>query len=232
MKKRLFVSLALALAVMFGYAMQASACHIVDASITATCVKDGGQISIDYEIMASTYPAGQNVNYELTITGPSGVETEIGTFLADTGPNSGSVSVAGCGTYSITGYVEWPTHDTWNLTPVTVVCTCDMGEGCTPGYWKTKEHQDEWKFTGYHQGNDFDATFGIDLFDPDITLFQAVWAKGGGVNKLARHGTAALLSAAHPGVDYPLTVDEVIAAVKAGDADTLAAANELGCPID
>lgn len=230
MKKMFMISLSVVAVVMFGYSMQVSACHIVDASITATCVKDGVQTSIDYEIMASTYPAGATVEYALTITGPSGVITENGTFLADTGPIPGSVFVAGCGTYSISGYVEWPTHDTWNLTPVTVECTCDMGEGCTPGYWKTKQHQDEWAV--YDQVNDFDTTFGTDLFDPDITLFQAVWAKGGGVNKLARHGTAALLSAAHPDVGYPLTVAEVIEAVQAGDADTLAAANELGCPID
>ncbi len=61
---------------------------------------------------------------------------------------------------------------------------------------------------------------------------QAVNAKGGGVKKLARHGTAALLSAAHPDVAYPMSVAEVIAAVQAGDAGTLAANNELGCPIN
>nr|NIQ99725.1 hypothetical protein [Gemmatimonadales bacterium] len=69
-------------------------------------------------------------------------------------------------------------------------------------------------------------------FDPDITLGQAIDAKGGGVKKIARHGTAALLSALHPGVAYPFTADEVIAAVQAGDVDALAKANELGCPLD
>lgn len=113
--------------------------------------------------------------------------------------------------------------------------TCEIpdgGEGCTPGYWKTKAHQDEWENTGYDQGDNFDLIFGTNLFDPDFTLFHAVWAKGGGDNKLARHGTAALLSAAHPDVNYPLTVAEVITAVQAGEADILADANELGCPID
>jgi hypothetical protein len=104
------------------------------------------------------------------------------------------------------------------------------GEGCTPGYWKN--HLEAWPATGFTTGADFDATFGVDYFDPDITLLQAVNLGGGGYNALARHGTAALLSAAHPDVDYPYTVAEVIALVQAGDKDALEAANELGCPLD
>ncbi len=102
-------------------------------------------------------------------------------------------------------------------------------EGCTPGFWKN--HLSAWAATPYDPGDDFDTTFGVDLFDPDITLEQAVNLGGGGVNKLARHGVAALLSAAHPGVDYPFTVAQVIALVQAGDADALEEANELGCPL-
>ncbi len=51
------------------------------------------------------------------------------------------------------------------------------------------------------------------------------------MNKLARHGTGALLSAAHPDVAYPISVAQVIAAVQAGNADMLAGFNELGCEI-
>jgi hypothetical protein len=105
----------------------------------------------------------------------------------------------------------------------------DCHKGCTPGFWKN--HLDAWP-TGYSPDDDFDATFGVDLFDPDITLEEAVNAKGGKENKLARHGTAALLDAAHPHVDYPYSMAEVIAAVQAGDADTLVAANEGFCPLD
>jgi hypothetical protein len=61
---------------------------------------------------------------------------------------------------------------------------------------------------------------------------QAVNLGGGGVERLARHGVAALLSAAHPDVNYPYTVEQVIALVQAGDADALAAANELFCPLN
>lgn len=108
-------------------------------------------------------------------------------------------------------------------------CAPPSGEGCTPGYWKN--HLEDWPPTGYSPADDFDTVFGVDLFSPDITLNEAVRARGGGVKKLARHGTAALLSAAHPDVDYPFTVAEVIALVQSGDVDPLVAANELGCEI-
>jgi thrombospondin type 3 repeat protein len=109
-------------------------------------------------------------------------------------------------------------------------CDQPSGEGCTPGYWKN--HLSSWAATGYSPSADFDATFGVNLFSPNITLRTAINLGGGGVNKLARHGTAALLSAAHPGVNYPYTVAQVIAAVQAGDSDTLAAFNELGCSLN
>jgi len=104
------------------------------------------------------------------------------------------------------------------------------GEGCTPGYWKN--HHDSWPPTGYSPGMDFDTTFGVNYFNPDITLGQAIALGGGHVKRLARHGTAALLSAAHSGVNYPYSPAEVILKVQAGDADSLAAANELGCSLN
>jgi len=103
------------------------------------------------------------------------------------------------------------------------------GEGCTPGYWKN--HLEDWPPTGYSPADDFDSVFGVDMFSPDITLGEAINAKGGGVKKLARHGTAGLLSAAHLDVDYPYSVAEAIALVQAGMADALVEANELGCSI-
>ena len=47
------------------------------------------------------------------------------------------------------------------------------------------------------------------------------------MKKVARHGTAALLNASHPEVNYPLTPAEVIAAVQAQDVDDLVVNNEL-----
>lgn len=118
----------------------------------------------------------------------------------------------------------------WSDCPPTPTPTPLVRQGCTPGFWKN--HLSAWGPTGFSPSDDFDTTFGVDLFDPDITLEQALNLGGGGVGKLARHGTAALLSALHPDVAYPLTVAQVIAAVQAGDVDLLVAFNELGCPIN
>lgn len=102
-------------------------------------------------------------------------------------------------------------------------------EGCTPGYWRN--HGEDWPPTGYSWGDDFDAVFGVNYFTPNITLGQAIWMGGGGLNVVARHGTAALLSAAHPDVNYPYTVAQVIAYVQSGNVGALITANELGCSI-
>lgn len=112
--------------------------------------------------------------------------------------------------------------------------TGEIDQGCTPGYWKN--HASEWP-TGddeqplYAPGDDFDTTFGVNLFDPDLSLADALNQGGGGVNALGRHAVAALLSAAHPDVNYPLDVGGVLAAVGAGNKDLLEGYNELGCPI-
>lgn len=108
-------------------------------------------------------------------------------------------------------------------------------EGCTPGFWKN--HVEDWPPTGFAPGSDFDSTFGVDLFDPNLTLLQAAGQGGGGVNALGRHAVAALLNAAHPDVDSPLTTAQVIAAVQSAAAsgdfettkDMLEDNNELGC---
>jgi hypothetical protein len=106
-------------------------------------------------------------------------------------------------------------------------------DGCTPGYWKTKPYDAVWGPTGYHWDESFNDVFGCDLFDDDVTLLDAMWQGGGGIYRLGRHGVAALLNAAHPDVDYPYSVAEVIDLVcDDGDASTLADANEAGCPID
>jgi cysteine-rich repeat protein len=112
-------------------------------------------------------------------------------------------------------------------------CTVeDEGDGCTPGYWKN--HLSSWAPTGLSPADDFDTTFGVDFFDPDITLEEAVNLKGGGIRKIARHGTAALLNALHPDVNYPLSASEVIAAVQATDLGGIVDFNELSdtCPAE
>ena len=113
------------------------------------------------------------------------------------------------------------------------------GEGCTPGYWKN--HLDSWQ--GFSPTASFDAVFGLGspgMFNPDLTLLQALENGGGKFEKLGRHATAALLNAASSGVDFGQTTTQVINAVKAAFAaknseplaTNLANANERGCPLN
>jgi hypothetical protein len=112
---------------------------------------------------------------------------------------------------------------------------CKWG-GCSHGFWKTHGGAWTWAPTGYHPTDDFDATFKCDAFAPDVTLMQALWFRGGNLKTLAREAVAALLNAAHPAVNYPLTVEAVIEkvqdAIESGDYGAakreFAAYNNLG----
>jgi hypothetical protein len=106
--------------------------------------------------------------------------------------------------------------------------------GCTPGFWKN--HTSLWP-APYVTSTDFDATFGVNAFNPDLSLLQALNLGGGGLKKLARHGVAALLNATSG--DYPQDAATVIAAVAAainsGTYEPLATQldtwNNLGCTV-
>lgn len=120
---------------------------------------------------------------------------------------------------------------------IQVKWTCDVptetpppgDQGCTPGYWKN--HYSSWQPTGYFRTDFFNSVFGVEYFDEGYTLWDAIWQGGGHVRRIARHGTAGLLNAAHPDVNYPYSVDEVIQFVRTKNGDALEAANELGCPL-
>lgn len=116
--------------------------------------------------------------------------------------------------------------------------SCEGTQGCTLGYWKN--HLAAWGATGYAPNMDFDTIFGVNAFNPNRTLLQALQSGGGGMNNLGRQGVAALLSASHAGVDYPLTPNEVIDAVRTAvltgtvgaTATQLDNLNNLGCPLN
>jgi hypothetical protein len=109
------------------------------------------------------------------------------------------------------------------------------GGGCTPGFWRQEQHFQYW--TGYSPSDSFASTFGVTRAG---TLLENVWARGGGVNALARHAVAALLNASSPEVDYDRTPAEIIALVQdafaTGDfeavKDLLEGFNEQGCTVD
>ena len=117
------------------------------------------------------------------------------------------------------------------------------GEGCTPGYWKQKQHFDSYP-AGYSPDMSFNAALGLPgtaLFADSFTLLDALGLGGGGKNALARHAAAAILTAASGGVDYDLSVADVQAAVLAAYNDAslieakknlLANFNEQGCPLN
>lgn len=124
-------------------------------------------------------------------------------------------------------------------TIVTPACTPPPAiHGCTPGYWKQKHHFDSW--VGYTSTQDYDAVFGVNLFNPNKTLVDALSTGGGKAFRLGRHSVAALLSARHPDVQYGMTADEVIALVRQAVAsgnydaasDRFEKLNERGCPLN
>jgi hypothetical protein len=111
------------------------------------------------------------------------------------------------------------------------------GEGCTPGYWKVKQHHDSW--VDYTSSDSFETIFQVEIGD-DITLLQALkirdpWGEGA----LKRHAVAALLNASSS-VDYLYTEAEVIEWVRMaytnGDfelhKDHLEMENQRMCPLD
>lgn len=115
-----------------------------------------------------------------------------------------------------------------------------VGEGCTPGYWKQRQHFDSWP-AAYLPSTQFSAVF-ANAF-PGKTLLQVLNLGGGGLDALGRHTVAALLNAASSGVDYDLSVAEVISAFNTAYASGSASAitsqkdlldmlNNLGCPLN
>jgi hypothetical protein len=142
----------------------------------------------------------------------------------------------------------------WETTPPPSTAppptTAPRGEGCTPGYWKQPQHFDSWTPTGFTTGQTLESVFDVpdSLGMDNVTLVAALEGGGGpgltgAARILFRAAVAALLNSAHPGVDYPLTTAQVIAAVNAalasGDRDTMLSLagtldtnNNLGCPLN
>lgn len=111
-----------------------------------------------------------------------------------------------------------------------------MGEGCTPGFWKNdggKFGWNNWKPTGYMPGDDFNTVFGVSYLPAGSTLLDSLDpTNNNGYGNVIWHGTAALLNAASPNVNYAWTEAEVIAFVQAGDGYPLVYANEMtDCPL-
>jgi len=113
------------------------------------------------------------------------------------------------------------------------------GEGCTPGYWKAKQHYDSWP-DPYTPDSNFLAVFGA---GPDISFKDALKVRDPrGEGALIRHAVAALLNAASGYVEYEFSETDVIKwvqdAYEAGTyeeyekaKDHLEMENERMCPL-
>jgi hypothetical protein len=121
--------------------------------------------------------------------------------------------------------------------------------GCTPGYWKN--HTDSWAGTGYSPNQSTGSVFaGASAFPTLASQSLLTSLQGGGgpgtlgaAKILLRAAVAALLNAAHSGVDYPRTTAEILADVNAALtsnnrdamlalASELDSDNNLGCPLN
>ncbi|UCC85560.1 MAG: hypothetical protein JSV81_11890 [Anaerolineales bacterium] len=161
---------------------------------------------------------------------------EAGTYLiTETVPSAYAPLAASPDSVLFTDIVVDDSHQNWVMRTVQNV---PANEGCTPGYWRN--HLSQW---GLDPNASFYATFdvsysGTSPLPESLTLGQAVSLGGGGFEKLARHGTAALLSA-QAGIYYPYTYSEVLGMIQSGlaggaepEATQLADANNLGCPLN
>jgi hypothetical protein len=153
-----------------------------------------------------------------------------------------------CGTFTFDNTASFETNDTAatgsDSETVTVTVLCPT-EGCTPGFWKN--HTDVW--VTYTPGTLVGSVFTVPAALSDLaddTFLTALSYPGGtgdagAAQILLRAGVAALLNAASPSVDYPLTTAQVIALVNAALAgsssdmltlaSTLDGYNNLGCPL-
>jgi hypothetical protein len=126
-----------------------------------------------------------------------------------------------------------------------------IAQGCTPGYWKVKQHWNSWVPTGYTPKQTLESVFDVpdSLGYDNKTLVQALGFLGGTSVKgaaqiLLRAGVAALLNSSHPHVmNYPHSQSGVISAVNTALASNnratmLALATQLdndnnrGCPLN
>ncbi|MGI9181573.1 MAG: hypothetical protein ACR2H9_13850 [Longimicrobiaceae bacterium] len=112
-------------------------------------------------------------------------------------------------------------------------------QGCVPEQWRRISNP--WAAAGIDPNASFDSYFGVDFFDPDVTLQQALqMGASPELHYLARHAVAAALNAQHSGVKFPLTLAQIRHIVQQAYsgartvndvAQLLDRANQLGCPL-
>lgn len=180
------------------------------------------------EVSVSLIPSSSYALARIAIWYSNDLETDI----VLTGTNTATVSVG-----PTTGAAIWFKLDGVDTPPPPPP---PGGEGCTPGYWKQKQHFDSWP-APYTPNTQFSSVF-ADAF-PGMTLLQVVSQGGGGIKALGRHAVAALLNSASDGVNYDLSTAAVISgfnsAFASGNAETIETQhilfmqnNEDGCRLN
>lgn len=129
-----------------------------------------------------------------------------------------------CGDYVIDNTATVMATDTgvtdFSSASVNVHVPCVVAEGCTPGFWKnnlSKHGASQWPIDPNSV-----SPFG------GMTFAQAIQQTG--KNVIYAHAAAAYLNALTLS-GFPYSTDDVVALFNAGDLTSLAAANELGCPL-
>ncbi|MDH3278229.1 MAG: hypothetical protein OEM21_09050 [Nitrosopumilus sp.] len=115
-------------------------------------------------------------------------------------------------------------------------------EGCSPSYWESVgalDQNENWP-VGYLPDDKFSSPAYFNKLiaissGTDPTLQEALQSQGDGINKLTRHSVAALLNAANPEINYPMTIIDIISYTQTSIdtqnysfADVLASSNNVG----
>ncbi len=183
---------------------------------------------------------------ETTTTTPTETTTTTPTETTTTTPTETTTTTP---TETTTTTTETTTTTTPTETTTTTTTTPTGDQGCTPGYWKQERHFDSW--VGYTTNTTLGSVFTIPVnFSSlsSVTFLAAMDLPGGNEPEemaalLLHHAVAALLNAASPDVNYPLTEAEIISLVNAalttenpdimGDLkDDLDDYNNYGCPLN
>ena len=229
------------------------AVNVAPPPVVATCYSINAMAGIAITPVQLTASGGTGGPYTFSATGlPAGLTVSTSGLL------SGTPTVSGNFTYTIT-----VTDNSGNSGSSSCSVTVGdqpppppSGEGCTPGYWKAKNHWDSWVPTGYSTNQKINTVFtvpaSLTLKNKNLgmyTMIQGLSFQGGSTTSgkaeiLLRAAIAGVLNAAHPDLDYegytPATliaaVNEALASLNGATMVALAAKidelNNRGCTLN
>jgi hypothetical protein len=222
--------------------------------VSATCTSITATKGIAITPVQMSASGGAGGPYSFTASGlPSGLS------LSSSGLLTGTPTVSGQFTYTIIA-----TDNQGNTGSTSCAVTVNEippppptgSQGCTPGYWKAKQHWDSWAATGYTTTQlissvfDVPATYTSKKGAPlaSSTLVEGLGFQGGTTLSgkaeiLLRAAIAGLLNSSNGNVDYFYTtsvlISSVNAALNSGDGAAMVSLaakidtqNNKGCPLN